>query len=48
MDYNKVENNIMRRIRAMNERVQQARAEDLYFYNQPISELRGGARIIIG
>ena len=47
MDYNKVENNIMRRIRAMNERVQQIREADLYFYNQPISELRGGARVIV-
>ncbi len=47
MDYNKVENNIMRRIRAMNERVQQVRAADLYFYNQPISELQGGARVIV-
>ncbi len=35
------------RIRALNERVTQTKAADLYFYNQPISELRGGSRVLV-
>lgn len=38
---------ISQRIRAMNERVAGLRQEDLYFYNQPITELRGGARVLV-
>jgi glycine C-acetyltransferase len=36
---------IEQRIRAMNERTSGLREVDLYFYNQPITELRGGARV---
>ena len=35
------------RIQAMGQRLQNARRADLYFYNQPVSELRGGARVIV-
>lgn len=38
---------IAQRIRAMNERVNFIKAQDLYFYNQPVSELRGGARVLV-
>ena len=38
---------ISERIRAMNARVSSVKAADLYFYNQPISELRGGARVLV-
>ncbi|MFN2174788.1 MAG: aminotransferase class I/II-fold pyridoxal phosphate-dependent enzyme [Anaerolineales bacterium] len=31
----------------MKNRVEQARQNDLYFYNQPISELKGGSRVIV-
>ncbi|OIO83870.1 MAG: hypothetical protein AUK02_07435 [Anaerolineae bacterium CG2_30_58_95] len=31
----------------MNDRVNMLRENDLYFYNQPISELRGGARVLV-
>jgi glycine C-acetyltransferase len=31
----------------MNERLRSIREADLYFYNQPISELRGGARVLV-
>ena len=37
----------MQRIRMMNERVAFFREQDLYFYNQPVSELRGGARVLV-
>src|SRR4030066_947269 len=38
---------ISERIAAMNARVSSVRAADMYFYNQPISELRGGARVLV-
>ena len=38
---------IQQRIQAMCERVNTAKQLDLYFYNQPISELRGGARVLV-
>ena len=37
-----------RRIQAINERVAWAQENGLYFYNQPISETRGGARVLVG
>jgi 8-amino-7-oxononanoate synthase len=36
-----------RRIDAFWERVETAKSNDLYFYNQPIEELRGGARVVV-
>ena len=38
---------ISERIRAMNTRVSTVKAADLYFYNQPVSELRGGAKVLV-
>jgi glycine C-acetyltransferase len=38
---------IQQRITALCERVNYIKGEDLYFYNQPISELRGGARVLV-
>ena len=38
---------IAERILAMNERVRMIRQADLYFYNQPISELHGGAHVLV-
>lgn len=38
---------ITERIQAMNNRVNGLQAMDLYFYNQPITELRGGARVLV-
>lgn len=47
MDWNNVDDAVARRIRALNERVNNLKAADLYFYNQPVSELRGGARVLV-
>jgi 8-amino-7-oxononanoate synthase len=47
MDINTVEDSITRRIAAMNNRVEGIRDAGLYFYNQPVSELRGGARVLV-
>ena len=44
MDQN---DNVVQRIIAMKERVESIRNNDLYFYNQPISEVRGGARVLV-
>jgi glycine C-acetyltransferase len=38
---------ITRRIQAITSRVEQTRQAGLYFYNQPISELRGGSRVLV-
>lgn len=38
---------IQRRIRAMTDRVATGRALNFYFYNLPITELHGGARVVV-
>lgn len=45
MDNLRVDDTIMQRVHAMNKRVADLKQADLYFYNQPVSELRGGARV---
>ncbi|MDD5466702.1 MAG: aminotransferase class I/II-fold pyridoxal phosphate-dependent enzyme [Anaerolineales bacterium] len=47
MELEQMDDAISKRIRAMNHRVAQIRQADMYFYNQPISELRGGARVLV-
>lgn len=41
------DNAIMRRVQAMRNRVEGLRQNGLYFYNQPATELRGGARVVV-
>jgi len=38
---------ISARIQAWRERIEQAKDSQLYFYNQPIDELRGAARVVV-
>ncbi len=38
---------IVQRIEALRERVNTTKQQDRYFYNQPVSELRGGARVLV-
>jgi len=47
MNFSDADDAVMQRIHAMNKRVDAYKAEDLYFYNMPISELRGGARVLV-
>ena len=47
MDINTINDAIMHRIQAMNQRVSEGRQANVYFYNQPISELRGGSRVLV-
>jgi glycine C-acetyltransferase len=46
MDFNK-DDTVTRRINAYTERISMAKANDLYFYNQPIEEIRGGAKVLV-
>ncbi len=41
------EDPVRRRIQAAGERVATTKADDLYFYNQPIEEIRGGAQVVL-
>ena len=47
MDLKKTNDAVMRRVRAMNDRVNMLKENDMYFYNQPIEEIRGGARVLV-
>ncbi len=38
---------IRKRIETMNRRVESICQQDLYFYNQPVQELRGGSRVLV-
>lgn len=41
------EDPVRRRIQAVGERVATTKADDLYFYNQPAEEIRGGSQIVV-
>ncbi|MBK8781013.1 MAG: aminotransferase class I/II-fold pyridoxal phosphate-dependent enzyme [Anaerolineales bacterium] len=45
MDFNNTNDAVTRRIKAMTDRVQYLKSNDLYFYNQPIEEMMGGAKV---
>jgi len=47
MDFTDLNNPVIQRIQFMNKRVADLQAADLYYYNQPVSELRGGARVMV-
>ena len=47
MDFDNNEDMVVGRVKAIVERLEHLQEEDLYFYNQPITELRGGARVLI-
>jgi 8-amino-7-oxononanoate synthase len=47
MDINDKSDAVVRRMQAMVERVEGLKELDLYYYNQPVSELRGGARVVV-
>jgi 8-amino-7-oxononanoate synthase len=47
MDFSNADDTITQRVRAMGKRLNDARQADLYYYNQPVSELRGGARVLV-
>ncbi len=47
MNFTTAEDSITQRIQAMSRRGEDLRAKDLYFYNQPVAELHGGARALV-
>lgn len=47
MELNSKNDAIIKRMQFMNERVAMTRQADLYYYNQPIKELRGGSRVLV-
>lgn len=47
MDINDKNDAVVRRMQAMIERVKGLKEQDLYFYNQPVEELRGGSRVVV-
>jgi 8-amino-7-oxononanoate synthase len=47
MDIHTTDDAVTRRIGFFTERVKKLRENDLYFYNQPVEELKGGSRVVI-
>lgn len=47
MDFDNNEDIVVGRIKAITERLEHLQEVGLYFYNQPVTELRGGARVLI-
>lgn len=47
MDILKTDDSVTRRIRAIVERHKFLSENDLYFYNQPVSEIHGGAKVLV-
>ncbi len=48
MDIQTTDDAVTRRINFFTERVRKLREEDLYFYNLPVEEIKGGSRVIVG
>jgi glycine C-acetyltransferase len=46
MEFN-TDDAVSRRIKIFTERISKGKEDDMYFYNQPIEELRGGARVLV-
>jgi len=47
MDFHTTDDAVTRRIKFFTDREKMLRENDLYFYNQPVEEIRGGARVIV-
>lgn len=47
MDIYQVDDNINRRLNAFQDRITSIKTNDFYFYNQPVTELHGGARVLV-
>jgi len=47
MDIHQADDTITHRMNAILERLQSLREADLYFYNQPVTELRGGSKVLV-
>ena len=47
MDLQRVDDAVNKRIRAMLKRVDEAQQADLYYYNQPVTEMLGGSKVLV-
>ena len=47
MDFHNTNDSVTRRIKAMTDRIHYLKTNDLYFYNQPVEEMRGGAKVLV-
>jgi 8-amino-7-oxononanoate synthase len=47
MEFHDTDDAVTRRIQAMNDRIKYLKGNDLYFYNQAIDEIRGGAKVLV-
>lgn len=47
MDFDNTDDIVVGRVRAITERLAHLQKEGLYFYNTPVTELRGGARVLV-
>ena len=47
MDIHTTDDAVTRRIRFFTDREMKLREKDLYFYNQPVEEIKGGSRVIV-
>jgi 8-amino-7-oxononanoate synthase len=47
MDFHTTDDAVTRRVKIFTDRVKMLRDQDLYFYNQPVEEIKGGARVVV-
>ncbi|MEW6241330.1 MAG: aminotransferase class I/II-fold pyridoxal phosphate-dependent enzyme [Chloroflexota bacterium] len=47
MDFHNTDDSVTRRVRAFTDRVNRLKENDLYFYNQAVEEIRGGAKVLV-
>ncbi len=47
MDFQTTDDAVTRRIKFFTDREKMLRENDLYFYNQPVEEVKGGARVVV-
>ena len=47
MDLKSANDSVMRRVRAMGERESMLKENGLYFYNQPVEEVKGGVQSVV-
>ena len=47
MDFQATDDAVTRRVKFFTDRERMLRENDLYFYNQPVEEIKGGARVIV-
>ena len=47
MDFQNTNDTVTRRVRAFTDRVKYLKENDLYFFNQPVSEILGGAKVLV-